>query len=578
MPRRTAPPNASSETLFELGSLFEFSNVVNGTLDLKFILNHFLLTLMGKLLSFRGIVLFARTGSLYSVENVRGLPDQLIGTAVTIPGMPKRLIVISPQTLARYPWLKFFDENGIRLVAPLLVQEKVVGVAGFSPVRMKKKLSEKESTYVRSLANIAATAIEKGLILDRMNQLNRQLDGKIQELNTLFELSKEFNAVLDQDRLMRLLMFSIMGQIGVNRFAILLQTTDRMEVVVSRFEQSIPEDLTSFFPTVGAPVVVDAMTKKNDRRWRTKLQDLGIRVLVPLQILQKTKGILALGEKMHGGAYTKTDLDFLFSLGNLAIISLENARLFKETIEKQRLEDELQIAKEIQRGLLPKQLPSIHGLELSAVNISSKQVGGDYYDVIPLFPGRYVIAIGDVSGKGTPASLLMANLQATIRALVPLNLSLADLTKRVNDLVCENTGLDRFITFFWGIFDESTKIFRYVNAGHNPPFLIRSTGTVERLDKGGIILGIMKALVPYQEGEVVLSGGDVLVLFTDGVSESMNSSGEEWGEEKMEEILLSRNGDTAETILSTVVDAVKEHSRDTAQYDDITLVVLKVVA
>ena len=212
------------------------------------------------------------------------------------------------------------------------------------------------------------------------------------------------------------------------------------------------------------------------------------------------------------------------------------------------------------------------------MNISSKQVGGDYYDVIPLFPGRYVIAIGDVSGKGTPASLLMANLQATIRALVPLNLSLADLTKRVNDLVCENTGLDRFITFFWGIFDESTKIFRYVNAGHNPPFLIRSTGTVERLDKGGIILGIMKALVPYQEGEVVLSGGDVLVLFTDGVSESMNSSGEEWGEEKMEEILLSRNGDTAETILSTVVDAVKEHSRDTAQYDDITLVVLKVVA
>ncbi len=497
---------------------------------------------------------------------------------MAIPGMPKRLIVISPQTLAKLPWLKFFDDNGIRLVAPLLVQEKIVGVAGFSPARMKKKLSEKESTYVRSLANIAATAIEKGLILDRMNQLNRQLDGKIQELNTLFELSKEFNAVLDQDRLMRLLMFSIMGQIGVNRFVILLQTTDRMEVVVSRFEQSIPEDVISFFPTVTAPVVVDSMTKKSDRRWRTMLQDLGIRVLVPLQILQKTKGILALGDKMHGGAYTKTDLDFLFSLGNLAIISLENARLFKETIEKQRLEDELQIAKEIQRGLLPKQLPSIHGLELSAVNISSKQVGGDYYDVIPLSHERYVIAIGDVSGKGTPASLLMANLQATIRALVPLNLSLADLTKRVNDLVCENTGLDRFITFFWGVFDASTKIFRYVNAGHNPPFLIRSTGTVERLDKGGIILGIMKALVPYQEGEVVLSHGDVLVLFTDGVSESMNSSGEEWGEEKMEEVLLSRNGDTAETILSTVVDAVKEHSRDTAQYDDITLVVLKVVA
>jgi sigma-B regulation protein RsbU (phosphoserine phosphatase) len=334
-------------------------------------------------------------------------------------------------------------------------------------------------------------------------------------------------------------------------------------------------ELCAFFPSVTSPVTVDALTKKNQRAWRDMLQEIGIQALVPLQLQQKTRGILGLGEKMRGGGYSKTDLDFLFSLGNLAIISLENARLFKEAIEKQRLEDDLLIAKEIQRGLLPSQLPNIPGFDLEATNISSRQVGGDYYDVIAIDRERYVLAIGDVSGKGTPASLLMANLQATIRALVPLGLPLAELTQRVNDLICDNTGLDRFITFFWGILDVRGKSFRYVSAGHNPPFLLRSSGSVERLDKGGIILGIMKTLVPYQEGEVSLGPGDVLVLFTDGVSEAMDAGGEELGEEKLETVIRNTVGSSAEEILSGIVAAVNAHSTGTTQYDDITLVVLK---
>jgi len=281
---------------------------------------------------------------------------------------------------------------------------------------------------------------------------------------------------------------------------------------------------------------------------------------------------------MRGQKYSPTDLEFLFSLGNLAIISLENARLFKEAIEKQRLEDELLIAKEIQRGLLPATLPEVINFDLAATNISSKQVGGDYYDVIPLPDNRYVVAIGDVSGKGTPASLLMANLQAMIRALVPLGLSLSDLTARVNDLICENTGTDRFITFFWGILDAKLHTMTYVSAGHNPPFLFHAGGAVERLDKGGIILGIMKATVPYQEGEVAFGVGDVLILFTDGVSEAMDVNGEELGEEPIEKSVREHLNDPAGTILSHIVDVVKAHSRNAPQSDDITLVVAKAIA
>jgi sigma-B regulation protein RsbU (phosphoserine phosphatase) len=305
------------------------------------------------------------------------------------------------------------------------------------------------------------------------------------------------------------------------------------------------------------------------------LEDLGIQVLVPLRLQNSTKGVLALGERMRGEPYSETDLELLSSLGNLAIISLENVRLFRETLEKQRLEDELMIAREIQRGLLPATLPRIPRFDLAAVNLSSKQVGGDYYDVITLDDSHFVIAIGDVSGKGTPASLLMANLQATIRALVPLGLSLAELTMRVNNLICDNTGADRFITFFWGIIDTGNGTMKYVSAGHNPPFLFRRTGGVERLSEGGIILGIMKASLPYNEGEIRFSQGDVLVLFTDGVSEAMNEAGDELGEEPIEEVVKERLDEPAEEILSAIVKRVKQHSKDAAQSDDITLIVAR---
>ncbi len=171
-----------------------------------------------------------------------------------------------------------------------------------------------------------------------------------------------------------------------------------------------------------------------------QLEQLGIEAIVPMQVQNESKGVIGLGRKMSGEEYRKGDLEFLYSLGNLAIISLENARLFQEALEKQRLEDELLIAREIQRNLLPTHLPEIKGFAICAVNIPSKQVGGDYYDIVSLSDSKVVLAIADVSGKGTPASLLMANLQASIRALVPFDLPLAELTRRVNELIVETNS------------------------------------------------------------------------------------------------------------------------------------------
>ncbi len=211
-----------------------------------------------------------------------------------------------------------------------------------------------------------------------------------------------------------------------------------------------------------------------------------------------------------GGSYSDSDLEFIYSLGNLAIISLENTRLFYEAVEKQKMENELNIARDIQKGLLPRSLPTIPGLELAALNISSKQVGGDYYDVVVLENGTCVIAIGDVSGKGTPASLLMANVQATIRTLVHFNLPLSEMTSLVNRLICDNTGSDKFITFCWGIFDPATRVFRYVTRDIIIRSLFGQTESIERMTEGGIILGVTKDAAPYKEGSVQLMTEDVV--------------------------------------------------------------------
>ena len=170
----------------------------------------------------------------------------------------------------------------------------------------------------------------------------------------------------------------------------------------------------------------------------------------------------------------------------------------------------------------------------------------------------------------------MANLQATIRALVPLELPIQELTARVNDLMCENTGGSKFVTFFWGVVDHVSRTFKYVNAGHNYPYLIHGDGSIERLEKGGMILGVMKTTIPYEHDVVVLREGDTLVLFTDGVTEAMNKDGVDYGEERLESILSTIRGIDAHEIIERVHKDVLRYTAGAPQSDDLTMMVIRV--
>ena len=577
MSKRAASSSATYESHFEHTALFEFSKVINSSLDLGFILSHILLTIMGKILSTKGMVLLERTKGKYAVEMLKGFPASLRNMQVTIKRLPDSMFYVDRLKASHHPWVKSFKEQGVRILLPMVIAKRPIGLLGFGERFSTKKLSAMEVTYLRSLANISATAVEKSRTVIETQQVNRKLDRKIQELNTLFELGKEFGALLDPDKLVRLLVFSLLGQIGVSRYLIALKDGSDMKVAASRLDGQAPQgELLMMLTSAKVATRVDDLVVKHDVDLRKRLDELGLKVIVPMQTQGEAKGVVLLGEKLSREEFSDSDLEFLSSLANLAVISLENARLFQEAIEKQKLEDELLIARDIQKGLLPSVIPTIPGIEIAATNISSKQVGGDYYDVLQIDEHRHIIAIGDVSGKGTPAALLMANLQAIIRALAPLDLPLSQFTHRVNELMCTNTGGNKFVTFFWGIIDDRDRTLTYVNAGHNYPFLLHEDKSVQRLDKGGMILGVMRAVPPYDQETLHLRSDDLLVLFTDGVSEAMTRDSVEYGEPRLENLLPVIRHLKAQEIAEAIHKDVLEHTKGAPQSDDITMMIVKV--
>lgn len=562
-----SPSRRTSRSDAELSALFEFSQVVNSSLDLTVILNAVLLTMMGKLLVSTSVVMLRTAKRNFTIVTGKGIAKGMLKLPVELPSVRKRLL----RPDASYPAV--LREAGINLLFPIVSQGNVIGYFGVAE-HPKRPIDHDRRTFAETLISIAATAIEKGFSFSEIKTVNRSLDEKVHQLKTLFELAKDFGGILDKDALVKLFSLTLMGQVGTSRYAICLKEGAS---IYSRISGAYLEsDKASLFELVTSPMLSSQVpSRKHFALLREHLAKEKIAALIPLQMQNEVKGVLCIGERLRGSIYSESDLEFIYSLANLAFVSLENSRLFVEAVEMKKLESELLIAKEIQRGLLPRMLPEIEGFRIAAVNVSSKQVGGDYYDVIPTDDGNWVIVIADVSGKGTPASLLMANVQATVHALVPFGLSLSIATARINDLIYRNTGADKFITFFWGILDPKKRTFRYVNAGHNPPFLMRADGAVERLSEGGLILGIMKTIMPYTEGSVELRAGDSIVMFTDGVSEAMNAQSVDYTEERLESYIVSLNGADAQHLLNGITQEVHRHSAGAPQSDDITMVVLK---
>ncbi len=546
-----------------LTALVEFSRVINSSLDLNFILNNVLLTCLGKFLATKGLIALNFKGKLI-VRSFKGIDEEFIKQFPDIDGNEN---CINDENLVKY-----LTASNLIAAEKISSSNECVGIVCLGEKLNHQSYSIDDLDFLKTILNISASAIQNSTIVDELKLVNRELDSRVQRLNSLFELSKEFGLFSESTKVTRLLIFALIGQFLVQKYTLLRFEGNDIEVI----EPKIPVDeLLKNIRQIDYYKIETSLNKQQIALLFPALAAMGIEIIVPMQIQGKTKGLIILGRRINNIDYTDADIEFIFSVGSLAIISMENRRLFKEALEKQKLEEELDIAREIQRNLLPQKIPNYNNFEIAAVNVSSKQVGGDYYDIIELDNDDCCVAIADVSGKGVPASLLMANMQAFLQVICRQKIPLDTSTGLINDLISKNTSDGRFITFFWGILNDITKTFNYVNAGHNPPLLIRN-GTITKLEIGGMILGVMKTMMPYKSESIQLQKDDVLVMFTDGISEAMNKKSEEFSDEALEKLSLEMAGASAETILKGIQSEVQKFADGANQSDDITLVVVKV--
>jgi serine phosphatase RsbU (regulator of sigma subunit)/pSer/pThr/pTyr-binding forkhead associated (FHA) protein len=296
---------------------------------------------------------------------------------------------------------------------------------------------------------------------------------------------------------------------------------------------------------------------------------------VPLQTNDRVIGLVNVDSRSFVRPFTPDDLDLLTVLANVAAIRIENQRLALVEQQKQLISRDLEQAAEIQRRLLPTQAPSVPGYELAGHNVPCQTVGGDYYDYFPYPDGRLGVVLGDVSGKGMPAALLMTALKGGVQVLLgEAPDDVAAVMSRLDRVVAANFPRNRFVSLFFGLLDPPTGTLAYCNAGHNPPFLVRAAGGVERLPSCGTILGIFPES-GYQVKSCQLEPGDVLTLFSDGVTEENNPAGEEFGESRLEHLLVEKSRGDASALVDGVRQAVVAWAAGRPAADDVTVVVAR---
>ena len=317
---------------------------------------------------------------------------------------------------------------------------------------------------------------------------------------------------------------------------------------------------------------------------RELLEALNTELLLPLSVKDELSGFISLGPKQSEAPYSATDIKLLQSVATQTGLALENSHLTaaiaSEIAQRELLNREVEIAREVQQRLFPQRLPPIIGLDYCGACRPALGVGGDYYDFLLLPNDVFGIAIGDVSGKGIAAALLMASLQASLRGQAIRGTSnLAEMIQNVNRLVYDASAENRYATFFYSQYEPQTRRLTYVNAGHNAPIILRKENeqwTTIKLEEGGAVVGLLPTF-PYVQAVVDLKPGDTLLMFTDGISEAMNPDDEEWGEDQLIDTAKMTEGLSSADTISFIVDAADRFANGAKQHDDMTMMVIRVL-
>ena len=409
----------------------------------------------------------------------------------------------------------------------------------------------------------------------------------VDRLTLLWEISQLFSSTLNLNEVLNLVIDEVIAALRAERGIILLyDDKQQLQVRVARGvdQQTLESPEFEFSRSIVERVAREGepqlTSDAQDERWlsqRESVISLGLRsvLCVPLQVKGSQIGVIYVDNRLQAGLFMPPDLELLTTIATSAAGAIENARLYEIAVEKGRMERELQMARELQAGFIPRDTPRVPGWEIAARWYPARQVSGDYFDFLQPEPDRLGVVIADVSDKGMPAALFMTLTRSLVRASLADSASPAAGIASANRLLCADASRGMFVTLFYLALDAATGELTYVNAGHNPPILYRpGAAEMEALTRTGMLLGIEPAAT-YEEGTTRLAPGDLLLLYTDGVTEAVDPAGEMFGEERLR-ALIRRGGDRpADELLDRLTEAVRDFTVEAAPFDDIALVLLK---
>ena len=402
--------------------------------------------------------------------------------------------------------------------------------------------------------------------------------------NVLQTLSHDILTIMELDKLKEKITSTLTESMMLENVHLIIENAEKNFEVESIVDDDLQKfiffkngDFINVMRNLEIPIGYDEISAQiSDDDEIEFLNKLNCYLLMPLSHRGDLNGVLCLGNKLTRTTFSAEDATLLNVLSDQIAIALGNIELYEDKLVKQRIEEEISVAREIQQMLLPNSLPKGKHFEISAMNIPSKEVGGDYYDFVQFDERRIGIAIGDIAGKGIPGAILMSNLQAAFRASAWQHRDPVEVMEKINNQIVRTTSAEKYATFFYGIFDTHKLTFTFTNAGHNFPIIKRETGDHSFLSEAGLIIGVQSDY-KYQSTTVKLKPGDTIVFYTDGITEALNLDVEEFGEQQLINIVLNFPFRTAEELRNHIYEEMIQFTPGTSQYDDLTLIVLRIL-
>ncbi len=414
----------------------------------------------------------------------------------------------------------------------------------------------------------------------------QRLRKSVQELSMLNDIAIAINGIWELDQIINLIVHRCVKHLQVEQGTITLledQNSDTpFQTMIRKIddtESQIPYhfgvQLSGWMLQNKKPLIVNDFA--SDNRFKILGQsNFSIKSLlsVPMKVKGKMIGLLNLFNKKNDTGFSENDQRILSIIAAQSAQVIESARLYKQEQTLRLLEEDLLVAREIQKQLLPKQAPKVSGYDIAGYSLSAKEVGGDYYDFINIDDDNLVLCLGDISGKGIPASLIMANLQATLRGQAYSSSSCSQCLEKSNTLLYHSTDIQKFATLFYSVLNSKTNKLTYSIAGHNPPIFLSADNEVKMLEVGGTVLGFLEKTT-FKEETLEMQPGDILAIYSDGITEAGDHDEEYYDEWRLIDALKKHKDKSCYDIIGKIIEEVEDFSKGGVQNDDMTLLIIK---